>query len=129
MVVLAVAWAYLEFNRKPAGLGNSQPAFVLSDQQLLQSYEENEEAANKNYLGKIVQVTGKVYEVVNQGDSATTIVIGNEQAMHKVSCLLQQDAATQVNKISKNELVTLKGICTGFLMDVELNQCIIVEIK
>ena len=44
-----------------------------------------------------------------------------------VLCHLSQEATKQLRFFKEGETVTLKGICTGYLMDAILIECIIIN--
>ena len=83
--------------------------------------------ANHQYLGKTIQVQGTIAEIVKQQDTLANVMIGDEASMHKVSCLLDKQHIGLINQYKAGQQITIKGICTGFLMDIELNRCVIVE--
>lgn len=78
---------------------------------------------NPQYLDKIITVCGVVGEVTTEGGAVKVQLIGGS-AMGGVSCEMETGSTAAPQKGSR---VCLKGICTGFLMDVVLNRC--VEVK
>lgn len=120
-------YGYKEFTRKPADLSKSDAVESMSAQGLYAFYSNDEDSANKKYLGKIIEVTGTVVEIENQQDTLFTILLGDTLQSGSVSCLIDKNQiAIAKNKIL-GDVVKLKGICTGFLMDVELNRCVFVK--
>jgi len=120
---------YKEFNRKAADVSNVEPAASLTAIVLVDSYESNEASANKLYLGKTIQVTGAIAEINNQQDTLVNVFIGDDNSMHKVSCLLDNYYLASVRNFSVGQQITIRGVCTGYLMDVEMNRCVIIEKK
>ncbi|MDB5280158.1 hypothetical protein QWZ08_03690 [Ferruginibacter paludis] len=132
LVVLVIAiplsfYLYKEYHRKPADLSSVQPAAKLNAGAFLDEYEKDEANANHRYLGKTIQVRGTITEIVKQQDTLANVMIGDTASMHKVSCLLDKHHIGLINQYKAGQQITIKGICTGFLMDVELNRCVIVE--
>ena len=127
VVVAAFAYAYHEYTRKPADLSSVRPEAQIDAEALVQLYERDEQQANKLYLGKAIDVTGIVSEISGQKDSAVSVMLGSKDDMHRVSCLLSMQQAEDAGKIKTGSLVSLRGICTGYLLDVELNRCVIVK--
>lgn len=130
-VIICVAtlciYGYIEFNRKPADLIKSDAAENLAASDLYKIYTNHEDSANKKYLGKVLEITGAVINIENQQDTSVTILLGDSLQSGGVSCLLDKKQITATKNISKGDVLKLKGICTGFLMDVELNRCVIVK--
>ncbi len=125
--VCAGIFMYTEYRRKPADLDEVPATADLQADALARAYEADEATANKLYLDKVVQVSGPVAEVINQKDTLINVLIGDAASMHKVSCLLDTRHFDGVKKYRPMQHITIKGICTGFLMDVELNRAVIVE--
>ena len=131
LIVLAIicifAYAYHEYTRKPADLNDVRPEASVQAAALVQLYENDEQQANKRYLGKAIDVTGIVSEINNQQDTSMTIMLGKKGDLHRVSCLLSTNQAEQIHTIKTGSMISLRGICTGYLLDVELNRCVIIK--
>lgn len=126
LVILTVsAYLYKEYNRKPADLLNATPVFSLSATDLVNDFETDEAAANKKYLDKIIQVSGVLSSVSNQQDTLVNITVGD--GMHKVGCKLDNNHTDNIQQYQVSKNIIVKGICTGYLMDVELNRCVIIK--
>ena len=120
-------YGYREYNRKPSDLANTKVLENITANALINAYSIEEDAANKKYLGKVIGVSGTVVEVTNLKDTAYTILLGDTSNMSRVSCTVDKNHITAAKKYTVGSNVKVKGICTGFLMDVELNRCLIVE--
>lgn len=125
IIAAGAAYGYREYNRKPADLNNATAVAKMSAANLVAEFNENENAANNKYLGKIIEVTGPVAEVNNEQDTVINILLGSNEALHKVSCRLDSRHFGEAKKYSAGNTVTIKGTCDGFLMDVELSRCVI----
>ncbi len=115
-------WGFYLYNKPRQGVGDIKPDVTIEAKNLYNQYSENEEAANKKFLNKVIAVTGTTTEV-NKTDSTYLIQLqGND--MGGISC----NVFTRNNsnlQIQKGETITIKGRCTGFLMDVALTDCVI----
>lgn len=109
-----------EYNRKKPQTEDLTTQFSLTSTQLVQAFNENETKANATYVDKVIEVAGTV-STIETTDSTTVIYLGNENSMSSVLCNLKDKKTTT----QKGEKIVVKGICTGFLMDVVLNDCII----
>ena len=132
IVVLVIAiplsfYLYKEYHRKPADLSTIQPMVKVNAGAFLDEYEMDEAKANHQYLGKTIQVQGTIAEIIKQQDTLANVMLGDAGSMHKVSCLLDKQHIGLIKQYKAGQQITIKGICTGFLMDVELNRCVIVE--
>ncbi len=103
------------FNKPLKGIDSMKTNFTLSADVLLDSFENDENAANEKYLDKVIQVTGKVTKTkTDNGKMSIYLETGN--ALSNVIFQLEELDSS----IKEGQEVTLKGICTGYLMDVVL---------
>jgi hypothetical protein len=126
IIVTAAIYGYKEFNRKPADITNIKPQVIVSVDSIIAAYENDEAKANAQFLGKTILVNGIVAEMNNQHDTLLNVILGND-GLHNVSCLLNSEQLENFKKYSVGKPLSIKGICTGFLADVELNRCVIMS--
>ena len=131
IVVAFIAWyGYREYNRTNVDLAKEKADVTITASELLQLFEKDSAAANKNYLEKIVAVFGNVKEIEKDNNSAT-IILGEEGSMSSVRCSMDTTYLHELASISKGKNITIKGNCTGFNRDellgsdVILNRCVI----
>lgn len=108
------------FNKPVQQMDRMKTDVEIASSELLELFEENEENANTLYLDKIIEVTGEVAKV-DSGDKMT-IYLDAGNPLSQVICQLE-DGVTELPEIG--DKVTVKGICTGYLMDVVLVRAII----
>lgn len=121
--------AYYEYNRKPVSLLDVQPVFSISATALAAQYENDENLANSIYLGKVVDVSGKLVSAEKIADSLLNIVLGDASALHNVSCMAAVEEQQEFQKLKVGDRITIRGVCTGFLADVELNRGVLITSK
>lgn len=120
LAVVAGFFGYFKYNQPHTETAGSVADYVITPSDLLQAYEADEDAANKKYLDKIIQVEGvvKAYNFVDSGGSLT-LETGSE--MSAIIC--EFESGNNISKIKIGETVKIKGICTGKLMDIVLVRC------
>jgi len=118
LVGCIAGFGYYQYNRPVKNAGSMSTDATLTSTQLLNAYEANEADANTKYLNKAVLVSGKVKSV--EGPNIT-LDAGSEQA----AIVCELDAGSSAPSVKQGDFVNIKGICTGFLMDVQLNRCVI----
>jgi len=94
--------------------------FVLKPAELLAAYEIDEAAADTKYLDKILEVKGNVKEI-NEVENGGSISLDTGNDMASVTCEFESKDA--VNGIKIGDEVTVKGFCSGKLMDIVLVRC------
>lgn len=98
--------------------------YSLNAHQLYAEFEEDEQKANEKYLNKVISVTGKVTDISEPDSLGFTVTFGTD-GMFGVSCEVAD--AEQAKYIKDGDSITVKGLCTGILMDVVLIKCMIEE--
>lgn len=116
---LGVAW-YL-YNKPVESISGVQPVHSLTADQLFSAYETDESSADSMHLNKVIEVSGTVQEV--QSDtSGITVTLQTASGIFGIKC--QMDKNENSTELGKGQEVKLKGICTGYLMDVVLVRCV-----
>jgi hypothetical protein len=118
--------AYLYF--KPAkNYRDSKPDITMPAEQLISNYADGEEQANAKYLNKVIEVHGMVNDISLDEKGITSINLNSGTGMVMVSCSMDSNATDDYTKIAKGDLVKIKGLCSGMLMDVVLVKCVLVK--
>ena len=106
---------------------NCEPDYTLTATELFNEYSINEENANKTFLGKIIQVRGTIREIGIEDSTFNTIILETGDMFSGVNCVLDNKYVSNHNDILIDSEVTIKGECSGKLIDVVLNNCILID--
>ena len=105
------------------GIAEGETAVAaLSAEALYKQYQDDENKANKNYLGKVLEVTGILSQVMHSG--ANEIWILSAASQGGINCQMFFDKNDIPPDPKPGDKIVLKGKCTGFLMDVNLTDCV-----
>lgn len=115
-----IIWRYA-FRESGVNVSSEKPDYVLTTSGLLQTFETDENAANALYLGKILLVSGTV-ESVSSDSLGISVYLKEGDSIAGVICSFEKESIDTA-LIRKGIRVNVKGICTGYLMDVVLNRC------
>ena len=116
--ILAFKYTFRE-SEKSVG---SEPAMAsLSASQLLRTYEENEDSANRLYLGKVISVTGVIYSF-SEDSVSISVYLKEPEDFSGVMCVFDKSEIDPGSLMAGMD-ASLKGICSGYLFDVILNKC------
>ena len=127
IILLAFGFAYYEYNKPKPDITELKAAPVTAVN-LFQDYSANESKANRLYLNKAVQVTGKVLDVKQGQDKHLQIILDAGDPMFGVACTMDKTAKdSKRTAVRPGDQVTVKGICSGFLNDVVLVSSILVD--
>lgn len=93
--------------------------------ELFEEFQRNETTANNRFVDKIIEVKGTVLEIQHSG-VRTSLQLDAGNGAGGVNCSLA-DSSPNIQVPPKGSLVIIKGKCSGFLMDVNLVDCVVKE--
>ena len=125
LLVLAGVMLYMNYDFR-AGIAREEPDYVIDARTLFAEYDADEDAANQKYLGKTIEVSGDINHIDKTTDPVT-ISLEAGAVMGNLVCELSKTVEVDVTGIEEGEKITIKGSCSGKLLDVILVNCIIVE--
>ncbi|HVS95108.1 MAG TPA: hypothetical protein VHE54_01440 [Puia sp.] len=122
LLLLAVAWAWHLYDKPHLSAAGETPDVTINADTLYHQYQADEHAADQKYIGKVLSVRGRLTEIQHSGNSEIWI-LSTQPGGGGINC--QLFAGTKVDPEPKpGDAVTVKGRCTGFLMDVNLADCV-----
>jgi RecG-like helicase len=126
-VVLFVALAGIGvsihlFRMQHKDLGKAKPDFVITAVDLQKAFEDNEAAATAKYVKKILEIEGEVESVKTGEKNILSVTIKTGSDLSSLICTFA--AETDQAKFTAGSRVTVRGECSGFLMDVLMNDCV-----
>lgn len=130
LLVLAVGVScigYYMWNKPHANVSDAEPEFKVGSQELIKAFETNEQEANAKYVGKLIEVRGKIGQVDQTEDGSVNILLASENPMSTVMCQLDAVEKQEHGTLSVGQAITLKGLCSGYTADVVLDRCHIVK--
>ena len=108
---------------EPKITADTKPNLIVSARKLYEEYNANEIAADEKYKGKIIQVTGIIRDIGNDiMDNAYITLIG-DQYFGDIQCYFREKSI--VAGLSKGNRIIVMGSCSGLMMNVHLNNCIV----
>ena len=122
LIVIVGLTSFLYYYNKPhVNVKKSDAAFVLTSEKL-----DDETKTNEKYSENIIQVKGKVFEISTlKGNSVITLKDENSES--SIICHMLPGENMKALKLEKGQEVDIKGICTGYLLDVIIVRCTLVE--
>jgi len=131
LIVLLAAigggFAWKEYHRTTAKADELPVKETVNAQDLMTAFITDEDAATARFVGtteQVVQVTGTI-SAIDPAGKLTNIVLGTDNDLAGVVC--EFAAADVPADWRSGASVTIKGICTGMLIDVVLVRCTAVE--
>lgn len=113
---------YRMYTEGPETYENAK-AITVTATTLMDDYSKSEQEANKKYIGKVLAVKGEVRDVTKNQEGQLVVTLKTSDPMNSINCTLDQRDAV----INAGTSITLKGLCTGYMMDVYLKSCTVVK--
>ncbi len=126
IIILVLLLAVLGICRiyKPhQNVSGEDAAARLTAVELFHEFQSDENTANKKWVGKVIEVSGTVSSV-NESSGYVSISL-KTTGDGGVNCSVLKNDLDPGDKFKTGDSVTIKGKCTGFLMDVNLVDCVI----
>ena len=121
VILISSVVAVFMYFKPHRSMRNEEAEFRLSVAELVNAFVSDEQQANAAYVGKIVEVRGKLKEMI-LNDSTLILLLGDSTEMTGVSCYLQKDQKGKYTGLKRGEMVRVKGVCNGMLLDVVLDK-------
>lgn len=119
---VAVGWGWRKYHKPHQSAEGESADVTINADSLYHLYQIDEHGSDQKYLGKVISVTGRLTEIQHSGNSDIWI-LATQPGGGGINC--QLFAGTIVNPEPKpGDIVSVKGRCTGFLMDVNLADCV-----
>jgi len=125
IAVAGILFGLYKYNLKPKDLQKVKPDIVITAADLLKAFENDESGATAKFVNKVVEVSGTIQSVKPGENSAVTISLNTGNDISSVLCTLQ--GKVEPENFNTGEQITIRGNCSGFLMDVLLNNCSVIQ--
>jgi hypothetical protein len=124
VALITILTALIGFNKKHADTAKVRPDFVITATTLQKEFEDNETAASARYINKIIEVSGIIASTSLSDSAHLNISLKTGSDISSVNCVFP--AIGDLSKFKPGDEITLRGECSGFLMDVLLKNCAII---
>ena len=98
----------------------------LSSNELLQKTTNGDSLLFNDYIEKAIEVTGPIKDITTKDNKVTILLHGGHES-RLVICEMQTNQNKYMDQLSKGEVVNIKGVFKGVLLDAILLNCIIIE--
>ena len=123
LLICLAGWGIYKIYKPHRNVEGEEAVATLTAINMYQEFSKNESGANQKWLGKVVEVSGRISSVSNAGKYVSLNLAATADG--GVNCSLLKNDLPADEKFNQGDSVTVKGKCTGFLMDVNLVDCII----
>jgi hypothetical protein len=109
------------YNLKPADMAKAKPDFVMTASALVKAFEDDENGSSAKYVNKILEVTGTIVTLKDEGNNIINLSLDSGSCFGNIICTLPD--VRDISAFSIGDDITVRGKCSGFLMDVLMNNC------
>lgn len=120
--ILAALYMY---NLKHKDLQKVKPDFVITAIALQKEFEDNEVTATKKYINEVLEISGTIESVKTGEGNILSVSLKTGSDFSTVICTFPE--TTDPAKFKTDNQITIRGECSGFLMDILLNNCTVIE--
>jgi hypothetical protein len=122
LLLIGAGWAWHLYDKPHRSTADETPDLTISADSLYHQYQSDEKAADQKYMGKVISITGRLTDIQHSG-KADIWILSAQPDGGGVNC--QLFAGTKPDPGPRpGDAVTVKGRCTGFLMDVNMVDCV-----
>ena len=124
LAAIGLGVGYYMYNKPHQNMERAAADVELTAEQLFANFSNDEATANENYLDQVIAVTGTVRDFSRNEEGQMTVTLDAGDDMFGVICKMDELSEQPRDNFQVGETITLKGLCTGMLMDVVLVRCV-----
>ena len=126
LMSIVILFALNLYNKPHLNVEKTEADLVINIHELLDDYKNDENLANGKYVDRVIQISGEISEInIENGNSI--IIFKDSTGTSSVMCHMSPEENLKVLKLKKDGEIILKGICTGYLLDVIMIRCVLVN--
>lgn len=128
--VLLVGALFAYKMTQPKGLLDIHSApteLTINAGSLYEAFESDEAVANGTYAGKVIEVSGALGSITQDKAGNYVLSLSADSPLGQVVCNLSPNEPSPVKAAAIGKSITVKGVCTGYLFDVVLDNATIIS--
>jgi hypothetical protein len=123
VLLCLAAWGIYSVYKPHRNVEGEEAAATMTATNLYNEFKNTESAADKKWVGKVIEVSGTISSVNEAGSYASVNLVATADG--GINCSILKKDLSPDDKFNKGDSITIKGKCTGFLMDVNLVDCVV----
>jgi len=123
IVIAGILTMSYVFRAPENSVANENSVYSLTANELFTAFDENESMANEKYLGKVIEVSGAINEIEKTDNGQLVLLLSCDSPMGGIRCTFESEQDKVSKQVSQGTTCTIKGKCSGMLMDVVLDNC------
>lgn len=110
IIAIGVWYGVKMYKLQTPDVVNKKPDVVISAKDLLEAFNNDTVSARKQYIDRIVEVSGNVKRI----DTTGSIVLGEEGSASEVTVGLDRRHLKDFQRLKAGSVAVLQGVCTGY---------------
>ncbi len=124
--IIAIALSFYMYNKPHINIQKTEAAYRLSAQELIGEFKNDELEANTKFSDQLLMVEGQIHEISTlKGNKVLALKPANSAS--SVICHMLPEESEKVLQLKEGQTITIKGMCTGYLLDVIMVRCMLVQ--
>jgi DNA/RNA endonuclease YhcR with UshA esterase domain len=107
------------YNKPHTDIAETSVEISISAGKIVEDFSLDETIANRNYLDKIIAVKGVISDTKIENNKGIVSLKSNDD-FGSVLCYLSTESTRKISLLKVGDTIVVKGVCTGYLMDVVL---------
>lgn len=124
--IVAVIVSLYVFRKTDDSVAGKKADYKVTCAEIVSEFEADEQQAGQKYIDKIIEVEGVIAEITTAEESVV-VLVREEDSFSGVSCSIGKSQVKDGLPYNVGDNIKVKGICTGYLLDVTLNRGAIVK--
>lgn len=121
-----VAFKFMQ-PKGPLDIHSVPTELTINAGSLYAAFEADETAANNTYAGKVMEVSGALSAITQDDAGNYAMNLTADSPMGQIVCNLSPNEPRPAAATAIGQMITIKGVCTGYLFDVVLDNATIIS--
>jgi hypothetical protein len=126
LIIISLFFIINLYNKPFIDIKKSNPKLEITAQEILNDYQADEILANEKYVDNLIQIKGEIADISFE-NGISIITLKGTSGVSSIICHLLPEDNLNVLKLKKGNQVMVKGICTGYLIDIMMIRCILIN--
>lgn len=110
VIIAGGFYGYQLYQKKTPDIVNKTPDVVISATELLNAFNKDTAAARKQFVDRIIEVTGTVKRI----DTAGAVVLGDPQSASEITVGFDRRHMKDYENLKLGTVAVVQGVCSGY---------------
>lgn len=124
LIIISLFFIINLYNKPFIDIEKSNPKIEITALEILNDYQADERLANEKYVDNLIQIKGEVADIKYE-NGTSVVTLKGENDFSNIICRMLPEANLDVLKLKKGAQIMVKGVCTGYLLDVVMVRCVL----